>query len=113
MTWSMASLARLFAALTLVIAAFVVVPVSDAAACAPEPVAAHQSFDHDPAGGDHSAPGENGVCAHGHCHHTASERHATSEFGIAEAFVQTRHDRPQDDGVASFAANGLMRPPRS
>lgn len=110
----MASLARLFAALTLVIAAFVVVPVSDAAACAPEPVAAHQAFDHDPAAGDHNGPGgEHGLCAHGHCHHTASERHATSEFGLAEAFVQTRHGRPQDDGVASFAANGLMRPPRS
>lgn len=109
----MASLARLFAALTLVIAAFVVVPVSDAAACAPEPAAAHQSVDHDPAGGDHSAPGENGVCAHGHCHHTATERHTTSDFGFAVDFIQARHDRPHDDGVTSFAADGLKRPPRS
>lgn len=108
----MRTLARVFAALTLVIAAFVVSPVTDAAACAPEPPAAHQTMDHDPQSGDHSGQGEHGVCAHGHCHHTAGERHAATEFAAAALFVRAPRVVPRDDGPVSFAAEGLKRPPR-
>ncbi|GEC02251.1 hypothetical protein EJ082_16285 [Brevundimonas diminuta] len=113
MVWSMATLARISAVLTLVIAAFLVAPVTDAAACAPEPLAAHQSLDHDPSAGDHNGSGgDMGLCSHGHCHHTASERHVTDEIDSAELSGHTTHAAPLNDGPASFPNNGLKRPPR-
>lgn len=113
MAWSM-TLARLFAALTLVIAAFIITPVTDAAACAPEPPTIHQVIDHDPRAGDHNSPGgDQGLCAHGHCHHTASERHPTRDFILVGPPAHVQHDRPLDDRVVSFASDGLKRPPRS
>lgn len=111
MEWSKATLAKLFVAMTLVLAAFVFAPVSDAAACAPEPVSAHQTLDHNHATDD--AGSDPGVCAHGHCHHTASARHAASDFMLAEPFARARHDLSIDDSMISFVTDGLMRPPRN
>ena len=111
--WSLTALAKLCAALTIVIAVFIVTPVSDAAACAPEPVSAHQSLDHDPDAGDHSGTtGEYGLCSHGHCHHTASERFLATDFNLTALSFKSQHDRPLDDDRVSFTSDGLKRPPR-
>lgn len=112
MIWSMATLTKLVAAMTLVIAVFVVVPVADAAACVPEAPSSHQTVNHDPADGDHSGP-EHGVCSHGHCHQTASERPSFSDFDGSPMIARPRHDWPRDDFVGAFATDGPMRPPRA
>lgn len=114
MAWSLTTLARLLAALTLVIGALVITPAADAIACAPELSSTHQVLEHDPGAGDHnSLGGEQGLCAHGHCHHTANERHLTRDFTLVAPPAHVQHDRPLNDRVASFASNGLMRPPRN
>lgn len=110
MEWSRLTLAKFFIVLTFVFAAFVFVPVSDAATCAPEPVVAHQTLDHDHAKDDMSS--DQGVCAHGHCHHTASARQTVSEFTPAR-FARSGHDPSVDDSMVSFVTDGLMRPPRN
>lgn len=111
MEWSVTTLAKLFATLALVFAAIVFVPVSDAAACAPEPASLHQAINH-----NHSSDtsgGDLGACTHGHCHHTAGARHVPSELTLAEPFVQSQHALPLNDGMVSFMTDGLMRPPRN
>lgn len=105
------TLAKLIVAMTLVFAAFVFVPVSDAAACAPEPAAQHQAVAHNHATDTQGS--EPGVCAHGHCHHTTTARPVSSDFTLAEPFGQSRHALPMDDGSVSFESDGLMRPPRN
>ncbi|RJT23454.1 hypothetical protein D5I55_10595 [Chakrabartia godavariana] len=113
MAWSMTTLARLLAALTLVVAAFAIAPIADAAACGPEPLAAHQVIDQDPAAGDHGGSGEPGLCAHGHCHHTAGERHPSRDFVLIGPAPHVEHGRPLNDRLASCAPEGLKRPPRA
>jgi hypothetical protein len=95
-------LARIFAALTLVIAVFAVIPATDAAACAPEIPALEQVLDAHP-GDTHD----------GHCHHTASERHAIPEVDVTAPHAPAPRLIPGDDTTVSFAPNGLKRPPRA
>lgn len=111
MEWSKTTLARFFVALTLVLAAFVLVPVSDAAACSPEPVSVHQTLDHNHAIDDMGS--DQSVCTHGHCHHTASARHAASDLLLAEPFASSAHNLSGDDSMVSFVTDGLIRPPRN
>lgn len=102
------------AAITLVIAVFVIVPVSDASTCAPEVASASHMFDHASGDSSHSTPGvDHGICSHGHCHHSASERNAARDLVLVAPHVDLLHARPLDDTVASFIADGLKRPPRS
>jgi len=113
MTWSTTTWAKLIVAMTLGFAAFLLAPAVDAATCMPEPPAAHAVFEHDPGEGDHSGKmGGHGICAHGHCHHTATARAQGAE-PIAPAFREAplRGGR-QDDFRASIAPEGLKRPPR-
>ena len=110
----MTTLARLLAALTLVVAAFVIAPIADAAACGPEPLAAHQVIDHDPAAGDHDGSGgEPGLCAHGHCHHTASARAEAGDDLPLQVYSRPVHAFPISEVRASIAPDGLIRPPRA
>jgi len=112
MTLSMASLARIVVALTLLIAAFVVAPVADAATCVPEIPSSHQTADHPPSGGDHSGKGaDHGICSHGHCHHAGSEGRASPEVSSVPVTC-VAHDLQRGDVVVSHRADGLKRPPR-
>lgn len=113
MSRSIIRLAKIFAALTLVIAVFAVIPATDAAACAPEIPALEQVLDAHP-GDTHDGQGtEPGACAHGHCHHTASERHAIPEVDVTAPHAPAPRLIPGDDTTVSFAPNGLKRPPRA
>lgn len=105
------TLAKLIVAMALVFAAFVFVPVSDAAACAPEPASLHQSLAYNHATDTQGS--EPGVCAHGHCHHTTTARLVSSDFTLAEHFGQSQHALPLNDGVIPYVSDGLMRPPRN
>jgi hypothetical protein len=100
------------AMIVLAVTAFVVVPTADAAICAPEAAAAHAPADHEADSGDHDGRGgEHGVCAHGHCHHLAVARPdgaATSTWVVGAAELGLA----LDDMRASFAPEGLIRPPR-
>ncbi len=109
----MTTLARLLAALTLVVAAFAIAPIAEAAACGPELLSAHQVIDQDSAAGDHGGSGEPGLCAHGHCHHTAGERHPSRDFVLIGPPPHAEHGRPLNDRLASCAPEGLKRPPRA
>lgn len=108
MPQSIKTLANLFAALTLVIAAFMVAPAVDAAVCAPDRVfAAHPAVDsgdggHDPQGGD----------IHGHCHHHAEPR-ASGDLHIAEPQIKTSRPVLRDETGASLTPDRLKRPPRN
>lgn len=107
------TLARLIAAVTLLIAAFLVAPVADAAICAPETPAAQAIADHDLSPGHRSDGGaEHGACSHGHCHHAQGERASGADLAIAPVHARARHDPPRDDAAASRAPDGLKRPPR-
>lgn len=113
MTWSMTTWARLVLAATLVVAAFFVVPVADAATCVPELPAAHASVDHDPSQGDHTGSAEHGICAHGHCHHTASARAEAGDDLPLQVYSRPVHAFPVSEVRASIAPDGLIRPPRA
>lgn len=113
MSGSMTTWARLIAAVTLLVAAFVVAPAADAATCAPETPAAHALGDHEITSGEHSGKTtDDGVCAHGHCHHAQGERSPGEHVFDAGLCAQSPHDRPRDDAVATRAVDGLKRPPR-
>lgn len=110
---SIRRLARVLAALTLVIAVFAVIPATDAAACAPEIPALEQVLDQH-SGDRHDGKGaEPGACAHGHCHHTASERHSVPEVDVTAPYAPAPRVVPGDDTTVSFAPDGLKRPPRA
>lgn len=113
MALSMATLARLIAALTLLVAAFVVAPVADAAACAPEIPSAHQAADHPPSGGDHTSGGDHGICSHGHCHHSGTERPTLAEVATLSPISPVVHGLARGDVVVSHPSDGLKRPPRA
>lgn len=116
---SMMTLANLFAALTLVIAVFVVAPAADAATCAPDAAIAHLAMDmaHDQ-NGEHAQDGSKGDHdrmggeIHGHCHHPG-ERQTGGEMTIAKPQAQASRYILRDDSTVSFASDRLKRPPRS
>lgn len=111
---SMTRFMKMLAALTLLIAAFVVVPSADAATCVPEIRSAHQALDHPQSGGDHSETGaEHGTCSHGHCHSAASARTAVVDYSASVHPVRVAHDLPRDDVAVSHPSDGLKRPPRA
>ncbi len=110
---SILRLARVLAALTLFIAVFAVVPATDAAACAPEVPGVEQVMDQHPADSHDGDGADPGACAHGHCHHTASARHATPEVDVTAPYAPAPRLVPGDDTTVSFAPNGLKRPPRA
>ncbi|WP_427788806.1 hypothetical protein [Brevundimonas diminuta] len=101
------TLANLFAAVMLVIAAFMVAPAVDAAVCGPDTViAAHQSIDaddsnHDDQGGD----------IHGHCHHPA-ERQSSGDLHVAAPLLTGDRHPLRDESGASLIPDRLKRPPR-
>ena len=113
MSGSITRLARVLAAMTMVIAVFVVIPATDAAACAPEISPLDYVLDQH-SGDMHDGKGaEPGVCAHGHCHHTTSERHAVPEFEVMAPYAAAPRVIARDDTTVSFAPDGLKRPPRA
>lgn len=103
----------------LLIAAFVVVPLVDAAFCALEDEIAHVSIAAD---GD-SQPGYqvqdegspfttvDGHCDHGHCHHTTSHVCATSS-GTAPV-GRLIYQLADYQKAVSYTPDGLIRPPKA
>ncbi len=111
---SMTRFMKMLAALSLLIAVFVVVPSVDAATCVPEMPSAHQVADHHPSSGDHNERGaDHGTCSHGHCHSAASARTAVIDYAATVHPVRRVHDRPRDDVAVSHPSDGLKRPPRA
>lgn len=105
-------MAKLFAVMSLLFAVFIVAPTADASACAPEVPELQQSLhahsDNDVGNG----VGDLGTCAHGHCHHTASERNASQDPDTVLQSPLLRQIRPVNDLRDSRTPDGLMRPPR-
>ena len=112
MTWSNTTWAKLIAALTLFIAAFVVAPGVDAATCAPELPSAHASADHDNRDGDHGGGGH-GLCSHGHCHHAGAQRADMGDTVSTVPCHRTVLPVPRTRDHPSNAPDGLKRPPRA
>lgn len=109
---SVMTLANLFATLTLIIAALVIAPAADAAACAPDSLVAYQILSEDHAQDDaEHVPGDVGGDIHGHCHHPG-EPQACGDMQIAKPAAAASRYLLRDDGAVSFVADGLMRPPR-
>lgn len=109
----MMTLANLFAALTLVIAALVLAPAVDAATCAPDAAIAHQTLTTEHAqDGSKDSHDRMGGEIHGHCHHPG-ERPSSGDFSIAKPQAQASRYILRDDSTVSFASDGLKRPPRS
>lgn len=108
----MMTLANLFAALALVVAAFVIAPAADAAVCAPDTAVAQQVTAEDGAHDDSvSDHGDVGGDIHGHCHHPGEPR-TGGDLQIAKPAAVASRYLLRDDGAVSFVADGLMRPPR-
>lgn len=113
MSCSLTTFARMMAALTIVFASLVFVPVGDAVACSSES-AALQAFDSVDAPNDAAdqSTEKSALCSHGHCHHAATDRPH-----MAEVTPPYPHDlvvrvaRERVDVTA--APDGLMRPPRA
>lgn len=113
MTWSTVTWAKLMLVMTFVAAAFFVAPIADAATCMPErPAADHTLVDHDPSSGDHTSKGaDHGLCAHGHCHHTAGRTPADDVLALP-GYAEPVHALWPNDILASISSDGLKRPPR-
>lgn len=113
MTGSMAAWAKQILAVTLVVAAFLVAPIADAATCKFEPPLLEAFVAHDQGEGDRSGiDGCQGFCAHGHCRQIG--------VGCPDAFAGLSippHARPVHillsiERRASISPDGLERPPR-
>ncbi|MCL7714519.1 hypothetical protein [Stenotrophomonas mori] len=99
--------------LMLLMAAFVVVPVSEAFACLVEPdaVAGQVQADAVDAGSPHDAAAD-GACGHGHCHHSSLSLPAELSPSHGEPAPAVWVATP---GTAAHAValGGPTRPPRS
>lgn len=102
-----------FVLLMLLMAAFVVVPISDALACSAEPHSA-ASAPRDDAGdldgkSDHEVPGAG--CSHGHCHHANASLplEAATPPQLTLPAVWNAHAGANGDAVV---LDGLTRPPQ-
>ena len=106
---------RLVVVMSLLIAIFIVMPVTDAAACGPELASAHQGLaletpdDH----GDQAPQSGDLNCSHGHCHHQGAARPPVADLDRQPSMADARHARPADARLTPFAPHGLMRPPRA
>ncbi|WP_254459609.1 hypothetical protein [Xanthomonas sacchari] len=102
------------ALLMLLLAAFVVVPVADALACALEPESADAV--HTPAAahadGDDSDGKHAGSCSHNHCHHSNLSLPA-STLAVLGAPRPARWMQAGDAAPDGLAQDGLKRPPRA
>ncbi|MCI2260440.1 MULTISPECIES: hypothetical protein [Xanthomonas] len=100
--------------LMLLLAAFVVVPVADALACALEPESADAV--HTPAAahadGDDSDGKLAGSCSHNHCHHSNLSLPA-SALAVFGAPRPARWMQATDASPAGVVQDGLKRPPRA
>ncbi|HIE5651235.1 TPA: hypothetical protein ACXNQV_003112 [Stenotrophomonas maltophilia] len=99
--------------LMLLMAAFVVVPVADALACAVEPhasVARVESAADDTAGDSDSK--HTGACTHNHCHHSTSSLPANT-FAAFDAPLPARWMTAGDATAYAVAQDELTRPPRA
>jgi len=113
MTWSMATLAKLMLAVTLVAATFFVAPIAEAATCASELVVAHAAADPHPSDDEPQDPEtEHGICAHGHCHHNGSARTDSQDAVLAQHYGRPVHASLPHKVRASISPDGLKRPPR-
>ena len=109
----MIRLARIFAALTLVIAVFAVIPATDAAACTPEIPALEQVLNPHPSD-THGGEGvESGACAHGHCHHCGITAPPAIDDMRSMALDRAPLAPSLDQAPASRMPAGPMRPPRT
>lgn len=109
-----APFAKLFAAMSLLVAVFVIVPSADALSCTFELPISQQSLsvhlgEHDQTEQDNAA-----TCAHGHCHHTSSERiYSQIEAENRVPSPLLRQFWLVNEYLESRAPDGLMRPPKT
>ncbi len=100
--------------LMLLLAAFVVVPVADALACALEPESADAV--HAPAAaradGEDSDGKHAGACSHNHCHHSNLSLPA-SALAVFGAPRPARWMQAVDASPAGVVQDGLKHPPRA
>lgn len=100
--------------LMLLLAAFLVVPVADALACALEPESADAV--HAPAAahadGVDSDGKHAGACSHNHCHHSNLSLPA-SALAVFGAPRPARWMQAVDASPAGVVQDGLKRPPRA
>ncbi|WP_295950617.1 hypothetical protein [uncultured Xanthomonas sp.] len=104
--------------LMLLLAAFVVVPVADALACALEPESAGAV--HAPAAAPAAAHADGkdsdgkhaGACSHNHCHHSNLSLPA-SALAVFGAPRSARWMQAVDASLAGVVQDGLKRPPRA
>jgi len=108
----------------LLIAAFTITPIADAALCATDGQLSESSVvgDGDSAelsvavdeeGHDGSSPLDllQDHCEHGHCHHAAS--HITADTPNTNLARRQGHEWTSYQGAASYTPDGLMRPPKA
>lgn len=113
MTRRFATLTRMLAALTIVFASLIVMPVTDAVACSPESASVQLmgAVDVHSDAADQSTE-KSKICSHGHCHHAVSDR-----LHMAEVPAPILHDMvvnmARERVDVSNAPEGLLRPPRA
>ena len=85
----------------------------EAAAC--EPAAAFEQIDIVSSDGDEPSPGEetvqHGVCAHGHCHHSAQFIESQSDTALMAAAMAT-HFGLTSTGLGQTKSKLIKEPPR-
>jgi hypothetical protein len=109
----LATLTRILAAMTIVFASLVLMPVGDAVACSPESAVAQMAISVDvPNDAAGQSTEKSSLCSHGHCHHAVSDR-----LHMAEVTPPYLHDlvvsMARERVNVTAAPEGLLRPPRT
>lgn len=107
--------AHKLAMLMLLLVAFVVMPVADAAMCGTEEMAAHAS---DIAADNHAKDDSrddqsSGHCIHGHCHHNTSSNIPADPIAATDSLWHSLKRASTYEAFASYTPDGLIRPPQA
>ena len=103
----------MMALFALLVAMFALAPIAEAAECGVELPSAHQTLAAD-VDSDHDQGRQpmHGSCSHDHCHHSGSIVTPGLTLATRDANLRGDHAFPLDDLRASYAPDGLERPPR-